>query len=613
MPRAASGSYTASASSWNPAVTGSDIDPSDWNTLLADISSEISDSFSRSGKGAAKADLSMGGFRMRLVGASASAGDAMSRSASDLRYQPLDAQLTALAGLTQSASVGIYFKTTTSAGTFRSTSAGRALAGVPGAANKIPLYLSSASATSTSVSIANRQILRIGGAADSIAYFTSSLSATTTSFTAAGRTLLRQPSASAQALIVLPGLTSAGKSLVGVAGVASKVPYYTSSNSASSTSAPAATRSLWRLVAAADRLPYFSGSSSAASTSFTAAARTLLAAASASAEASVIIPGITLAGKAVTKLSGVANKVPYFTSSSSASSASATAANRAIWRLAGAANQLPYYTSSSSATSTSFTAAGQSMLRASSASAQTALLVAMKGATSTSAGLKGLVPAPSAGDNLKFLAGDGTYKTVTSSAGGNVVGAASSVDNGIPRFSGTGGKTLKSSSATLSDTGRLNRTGGIHVRGTNTNDSTSAGYYGETISSVVAAASKVSLATDTAKKVTSITLSPGDWDVFGSVSFAGGSTTTFTYGIAAVNSSSAAANNNLGPSFFGFSYFPSAPAIFGIFSSGQPPTSHITGGRVSLSSSATYYLVAQSGFATSSCGAFGSIFARRRR
>ncbi|MBQ2212435.1 MAG: hypothetical protein II410_06045, partial [Ruminococcus sp.] len=43
----------------------------------------------------------------------------------------------------------------------------------------------------------------------------------------------------------------------------------------------------------------------------------------------------------------------------------------------------------------------------------TAMLAAMSGASASSAGGKGLVPAPAAGDNVKFLRGDGTWQTVS--------------------------------------------------------------------------------------------------------------------------------------------------------------------------------------------------------
>lgn len=44
----------------------------------------------------------------------------------------------------------------------------------------------------------------------------------------------------------------------------------------------------------------------------------------------------------------------------------------------------------------------------------------MTGATSSTAGTSGLVPAPAAGDDTKFLSGDGTYKTVSGGGGGTV-------------------------------------------------------------------------------------------------------------------------------------------------------------------------------------------------
>ena len=55
----------------------------------------------------------------------------------------------------------------------------------------------------------------------------------------------------------------------------------------------------------------------------------------------------------------------------------------------------------------------------------------MSGATAGAGGAKGLVPAPAAGDQDKFLAGDGTFKAASSSGGDEVSfngTAASDVD-----------------------------------------------------------------------------------------------------------------------------------------------------------------------------------------
>jgi len=68
---------------------------------------------------------------------------------------------------------------------------------------------------------------------------------------------------------------------------------------------------------------------------------------------------------------------------------------------------------------------------------------------SGSGGTKGLVPAPAAGDaaSNKYLAADGTWTSPTGA--GDVVGPASSTNNGFARLNGTTGKTIKDSPATI--------------------------------------------------------------------------------------------------------------------------------------------------------------------
>ncbi|TXH17164.1 MAG: hypothetical protein E6R03_04405, partial [Hyphomicrobiaceae bacterium] len=51
MSRNSSGTYTAPANSWNPAVEGAAIDEADWNATLADLESALTDSLDRTGKG----------------------------------------------------------------------------------------------------------------------------------------------------------------------------------------------------------------------------------------------------------------------------------------------------------------------------------------------------------------------------------------------------------------------------------------------------------------------------------------------------------------------------------------------------------------------------------
>jgi len=65
----------------------------------------------------------------------------------------------------------------------------------------------------------------------------------------------------------------------------------------------------------------------------------------------------------------------------------------------------------------------------------------------------------SGGAGTKFLADDQTYKTVSGT--GDVTGPSSSTNNNVPRFSGTGGKTLKDSSVNIDDSGNIVTPGSI--------------------------------------------------------------------------------------------------------------------------------------------------------
>ena len=71
---------------------------------------------------------------------------------------------------------------------------------------------------------------------------------------------------------------------------------------------------------------------------------------------------------------------------------------------------------------------------------------------SNNPGVRGTVPAPVLGDITKFLRGDGTWAAPT----GGVTGPASSTDNAIVRWDGTGGTTIQSITvARVDDNGNL--------------------------------------------------------------------------------------------------------------------------------------------------------------
>ena len=141
--------------------------------------------------------------------------------------------------------------------------------------------------------------------------------------------------------------------------------------------------------------------------------------------------------------------------------------------------------------------------------------------------------------------------------------------------------------------------GAVSLRGTNTNDNASAGYVGELISSRVASASAISLTTMTASNVTSISLTAGDWDIEGNVSFAFGGVSTGAAAWISLTSATLpdyslynAIENSGGIGSVGFS----TPKV-----------------RVSIASTTTVYLSALTAFSTSTATACGGIYARRVR
>lgn len=147
---------------------------------------------------------------------------------------------------------------------------------------------------------------------------------------------------------------------------------------------------------------------------------------------------------------------------------------------------------------------------------------------------------------------------------------------------------------------------GQHV-GTNTNDNAAAGNVGEYIEGVVVSGSAVAFATGTAKTVTSISLTAGDWDVSGTLYFKGGATTTVQYLFACTSATTDSADLTPG-AFVEATYNSETPfAVLAQVSQNLSPR------RVSLSTTTTYYLVGLTGFGVSTNSGFGIISARRVR
>ncbi len=147
-------------------------------------------------------------------------------------------------------------------------------------------------------------------------------------------------------------------------------------------------------------------------------------------------------------------------------------------------------------------------------------------------------------------------------------------------------------------------TGGII--GTATNDNAGAGKTGETITSVITSGSAISNTSSTAVDITSISLTAGDWDVWGNIGFTGGTTTTIAVLTGWISLTSATVPD---ASLYSSVYLAGAASVF-LFTS---PSFQVPAFRFSLSGTTTIYLSSFANFGTSTCTSFGGIYARRVR
>lgn len=136
--------------------------------------------------------------------------------------------------------------------------------------------------------------------------------------------------------------------------------------------------------------------------------------------------------------------------------------------------------------------------------------------------------------------------------------------------------------------------------GTITNDNAAAGQIGEIVEATVLVGSAVALTSGTSVDVTSISLTAGDWDVWGNVAFSLGGGTTITALVGWINSASATIPTN--PNGGAYAHF-----------GGDARTFPVGCRRISLASTTTIYLTVFAGFAVNTLSSFGYIGARRVR
>jgi hypothetical protein len=154
----------------------------------------------------------------------------------------------------------------------------------------------------------------------------------------------------------------------------------------------------------------------------------------------------------------------------------------------------------------------------------------------------------------------------------------------------------------------LSSSGTTTLKGTATNDSAAAGYIGEYVSNTLLIGSAIALTNGTPANVTTISLTAGDWDVWVNAQFTGAAGTVVNYFQSSISNTSAAIDMTNGRWTIVAAF---ASTVFS--NSNNIISSNVGPIRISLSGTTTIYLVAQAAFTTSTCSAYGTIQARRRR
>jgi len=143
------------------------------------------------------------------------------------------------------------------------------------------------------------------------------------------------------------------------------------------------------------------------------------------------------------------------------------------------------------------------------------------------------------------------------------------------------------------------------ITGVSDGSAAAAGKIGEIITATLTSGSAVSLVTATAKTVTSIDLTAGQWQINGTVIIVSASSTTTTLIAGAINTTT-----NVLPALSSNGYAVAQMATV----TGSATWSLATGTLdVNVPSTTTYYLIAQSNFGVSTTTAYGKITARRVR
>jgi len=183
-------------------------------------------------------------------------------------------------------------------------------------------------------------------------------------------------------------------------------------------------------------------------------------------------------------------------------------------------------------------------------------------------------------NQLAWYAGNGTAVSGLTTANNGILVTSAA---GVPSIGNTVGAGLTMPSITFNST--------TEIVGTTTNNNAATGSVGEFVSSTILAGSAVGVSNATAANVTSISLSAGDWDLYGNVG-AGGTTVSQSLAWISLVSSTVPDLSLVGGAPYNFVYAPYT--------------------RISLSGTTTVYLSTRV-TGTGSLTAYGNIYARRAR
>ena len=197
----------------------------------------------------------------------------------------------------------------------------------------------------------------------------------------------------------------------------------------------------------------------------------------------------------------------------------------------------------------------------------------------------------------------GAFTTLSTTGNANLSAMQSSsvtITGGSINSTAIGATTASTGKFTaLQATGAFTPSTTSGIVGTTLGDNATAGSVGEFISST---STSTGITSATVTNITSITLSPGDWDVFGHILFSTAAGTTATVFLSAINSASA----TLPAAPLYTQHVVSVPANSAY--SEQPPMT-----RFNISGATTIFLVGEAVFSGGTCSTQGILYARRRR